>query len=130
MRDGYSDASKRVMGPMPLRPSIKAVQLASVPTPSGDTSPTPVTATRRRSLDLKIGIRCGGWRCRGGGAVLVSDVVLDVVDRFFHVADLLGLLVRDLDPELLFEGHHQLDDVQGVRSQIVGEAGFQRDLFL
>ena len=40
------DASKRVIGPMPLCPAHSASQFASVPMPSGDTRPTPVTTTR------------------------------------------------------------------------------------
>jgi hypothetical protein len=40
------EASKRVIGPMPLDPAQSACQFASVPMPSGETSPTPVTTTR------------------------------------------------------------------------------------
>ena len=39
-------ASNRVIGPMPLFPAQSASQFASVPMPSGDTMPTPVTTTR------------------------------------------------------------------------------------
>jgi hypothetical protein len=42
-----ADASNRVIGPMPLWPAISADQFASVPMPSEDTNPMPVTATRR-----------------------------------------------------------------------------------
>jgi len=40
--------SKRVIGPTPLSPASSARQVDSVPTPSGETRPTPVTTTRRR----------------------------------------------------------------------------------
>src|SRR3954468_22481175 len=126
MRDGYSAVSKRVIGPMPLRPASRASQFSAVPTPRGDTRPTPVTATRRGSV-LKAGSMA---EAEGRNLVLVPGVVLDVVDCLAHVADLLGLLVRDLDPELLLEGHHQLHDVQGVGAQILGEARIQGNLFL
>jgi hypothetical protein len=46
MRAENCDASNRVMGPIPLRPAQSASQFASVPMPSGDTMPTPVTTTR------------------------------------------------------------------------------------
>src|SRR3954452_16324000 len=46
IRAEYCDASKRVIGPMPLLPASMASQFACVPMPSGDTSPTPVTTTR------------------------------------------------------------------------------------
>src|SRR5262249_18105425 len=48
MRDGKSDAGKRVIGPTPERPAINADQFFSTPVPRGVTSPTPVTTTRRR----------------------------------------------------------------------------------
>jgi hypothetical protein len=44
-----------------------------------------------------------------------------IVDRFLHAGDLLGVLVGDLDPELLLEGHHQLHGVEAVRPQVVDE---------
>jgi hypothetical protein len=46
MRAEYCDASKWVIGPMPLRPAQSASQFGPVPIPSGDTRPTPVTTTR------------------------------------------------------------------------------------
>ena len=41
------EASKSVMGAAPERPSRRPAQVSSVPMPSGDTSPTPVTTTLR-----------------------------------------------------------------------------------
>ena len=46
IRDAKAEASKCVIGPMPLWPAVSARQFASVPIPSGDTSPMPVTTTR------------------------------------------------------------------------------------
>jgi hypothetical protein len=46
IRAEKAEASKWVIGPMPLRPAISACQLASVPIPIGDTSPMPVITTR------------------------------------------------------------------------------------
>ena len=46
MRDANADASKRVILPMPLWPVVNARQFTSVPIPTGDTSPMPVTTTR------------------------------------------------------------------------------------
>src|SRR6266404_1936282 len=40
-------ASKCVIGPTPLTPAMRFFQLSSVPIPSAQTSPTPVTTTRR-----------------------------------------------------------------------------------
>ncbi len=47
MREVKADASKRVMGPMPLLPARRADQFSALPMPSGEIRPTPVTATRR-----------------------------------------------------------------------------------
>ena len=46
MRAENCAASNCVIGPMPLCPAHSAAQFASVPMPSGDTRPTPVTTTR------------------------------------------------------------------------------------
>ena len=50
-------------------------------------------------------------------------VRFDEAHRILHGHDLLGRVVRDLAPELLLEGHHQLDGVEAVGAQIVDEAG-------
>ena len=43
--------------------------------------------------------------------------------------DRLGSVVGNLDREFFFEGHHQLDLVEGVGTQIVDKAGLFDDLF-
>ena len=43
------EASKSVMGPAPERPAWRPAHVSSVPMPSGDTSPMPVTTTLRFS---------------------------------------------------------------------------------
>ena len=57
-------------------------------------------------------------------------VPLDVLDGFLHAGDLLGVLVGNLDAELLFEGHHELDRVERVRAQVVDERGVDGDFLL
>src|SRR5438105_5328380 len=131
------DASKRVMGPIPLRPAQSASQFACVPMASGDTSPTPDTTTRllnpppsgsgcSRTLRLAAVVSAAkGGRYRGG-LFLGLRVRLDVLDRFLHARDLLGVLVRNFDPELLLEGHHELDGVERVGAQVIDERGIRR----
>src|SRR5262249_12070030 len=63
---------------------------------------------------------------RRPGLLLGLGVRLDVLDRFLHARDLLGVLVRNLDPELLFEGHDELDGVERVGPQVVHERGVRR----
>ena len=46
-RTGSEDVSKQRIGPTPLLPLTQADQNASLPTPLGATTPTPVTTTLR-----------------------------------------------------------------------------------
>src|SRR5690349_8446877 len=50
-----------------------------------------------------------------------SAVADDVVDRLTDGRDLLGILVGDLEPELVLELHDQLDQVEGVGIQVALE---------
>src|SRR6476620_11277418 len=63
----------------------------------------------------------------------MSDDLLvrrDVVDGLADGRDLLGVLVRDLDPELVLELHDQLDEVERVRVEILLERRLLRDVRL
>lgn len=42
--------------------------------------------------------------------------------------DAVGVLVRDLDAELLLDGHDDLDGVEAVEAEVVGEVGGGLDL--
>jgi hypothetical protein len=53
-----------------------------------------------------------------------------VVDGVLDGLDVLGLLVGNLDLELLLHGHHQLDDVERVGAEVLDEAGGGLDLVL
>src|SRR5713101_253871 len=56
-----------------------------------------------------------------GDGHLPLDVIPGLADR----AKLLGVLIGDLHPVLLLEGHDQLDQVQRVGLQVIGEGGFR-----
>src|SRR6188472_346939 len=114
MRAENADASKCVMGPIPLWPARSACQLASVPMPTDDSSPTPVTTTRL---------------LKSPPALLLLRVALDVLDGFLHARDLLGVFVRDLDAEFLFEGHYELDGVERVGAEVIDERRIRRHFF-
>src|SRR5918994_2595020 len=116
MRTGKAETSKRVMGPMPLRPLRIASHAAGTVLPTGETMPSPVTTTRRLLNQL----------CPSD----FGPALVDVVDGLMHRRDLLRIFVRDLDLEFLFERHHQLDRIQRVCTQVVDEGGIARDLFL
>ena len=51
----------------------------------------------------------------------------DVVDRLLNAGDLFSFFVRDFAFEFFFEGHHQLDGVEGVSAQIIHERRFVLD---
>src|SRR5205823_10292825 len=57
-------------------------------------------------------------------------VLLDVLDGVGDLLDLLGILVRDLHPELLFEAHDQLYEVKRVGVQVLDEGSLGSDLVL
>src|SRR5690242_11580130 len=66
----------------------------------------------------------------GSGASGRSAVAGDVVDRLTDGRDLLGILVGDLETELVLELHDQLDQVEGVGVQITLERRVLGDLLL
>src|SRR5207302_8105619 len=53
-------------------------------------------------------------------------VLIDVVIRIAHTLDLFRVFVRNLDAELLFETHYQLDSVQRVGAEVVYGPGVRR----
>jgi hypothetical protein len=57
-------------------------------------------------------------------------MLVDEVDRVLHSLDVLGLFVGDLHFELLLHGHHQLDDVERVRAEVLDERALGLDLVL
>src|ERR1700685_1620556 len=60
------------------------------------------------------------FRC-AASALVSLDIGDDVLDR----ANLLGVFVGDFDVELLFERHHQLDDIERVGAEILDERGLR-----
>src|SRR3990172_6011635 len=99
-----SFASNRVIAPTPDVPARIASHVHRTPTPRGVTAPSPVTTTLRMPFLPPLFL-----------------VRRDVLDHVVDGLDLLGFLVGDLDPELFLHLHHQLDDVKGVRPQVVDE---------
>src|SRR5690242_1061328 len=129
------------MGPMPLLPATMPRQASSTPVPTGQTIPSPVTTTRRLDMLLtscsfpslresfaRPGPRRAGRRDRPPTRLLLVRV--DVVDRVLDGLDVLGLLVGDLDLELLLHRHDELDDVERVRAEVLDEARGDLDLLL
>ena len=100
-------------------------QNASTECPLGARAPRPVMTTRRFSTEghLRIGFgsqrmdvrnrpKDRGRRPSTGDPRAPLLPLLKVLDRFPNGRDLLGILVGDLQIELLLEGHHELDRVQ------------------
>src|SRR6185503_8893383 len=110
IRAAKPEASKCVIGPMPLFPASNPFQVSPVLNPTDDSRPTPVMTTRLAKRP----------------PLLLLGVGLDVLDGLLHASDLLGVLVGDLDAELLFEGHDEFDRVERVRAEVVDERGIRR----
>src|SRR6266404_6866523 len=98
-----ADASNLVMRSTPFLPASKAGHTSAVVLPTAQSSPRPVMTTRRAKL-----LAC-------------LRVFADVLDRIRHCANLLGVFVRNLDIESLFESHDQFHGVERVGSQVVHE---------
>src|SRR6267154_2873869 len=110
-----SAVSKCVMRPMPLLPATRFFQLSSVPIPSAQTNPTPVTTTRR------VNCSCSRMRWYCPAVLLPFGVLVDILDRILDGRHLLGVLVRHFDAKRLLERHHQFHLVQRVRPQVIHE---------
>ena len=71
-------------------------------------APSPVTTTRR--------------------FITPSTFWFEIRERITDGAKLLGILVGNVDVELLLELHHQLDDVEAVGAEVLDEAGLVGEL--
>src|SRR6478735_1030945 len=121
MRHFWSDASKWVMAPAPLLEARIFAQVVSTSPPSGVTSPSPVTTTRRIAYSIHSnanGLPQYGkpfvppWlaSCKAANRLRSALVLVDKVDRILDGRDLLSCVVRDFDTEFLFKRHDQFDD--------------------
>ena len=57
-------------------------------------------------------------------------MLLDVCVRIANALDLFCVLVGDLDVELLFKAHHQLNEVELIRTEVLDKAGVLCDFRL
>src|SRR5262245_3094557 len=105
---------------MPDTPLRQAFQLVTTSLPSGLTMPMPVITTRLSSI-VRVVRRAGMGR-------LILDALFDVTDRVLDGLDLLGVVVGDLERELFLDRHHELHDVERVRTEVVDEGRFGHDL--
>src|SRR5690606_6373112 len=101
-------ASNLAIGAAPERPASRPLQVDSTSVPTGVTSPRPVTTTR----------------C----AKLFPDLGVEITQGISNGAELFGVLVGDVDVELLLEGHDELDRVEAVGAEILHEARLVRQL--
>src|SRR5688572_3665011 len=90
------------IGAAPGVPARSADHVDSTSFPTGVTRPRPVTTARRVNL--------------------LPDLLVQVIHGVADGAQLLRILVGNVDVELLLEGHDQLDGVQTVRAEVLHEA--------
>src|SRR5882762_1352308 len=108
MRQSKPVVSKLVIVATPLTPARRFFQLSSVPMPSAQTNPTPVTTTRR------VNCSCSRMRWYYPAALLPFGVFINIVDRVFD---------GHFNAEGFIEGHHQFHLVQRIRPQVIHEGG-------
>src|SRR5688572_26048578 len=117
------------MRSMPHWPASRAFHIVSTSFPSGVVAPRPVMTTRRSAVLLAIKSNGAAWadisrRCPGKlQRNLFAAQFFDVFDDIAHALELLGFLVGNLMPELLFQCHDQLNGVERVRAQVLDELG-------
>src|SRR5262249_59032822 len=134
-------ASKRVTQPTPLVPRTSFSHVSGAVWPSGDIIPMPVTTTRPSPFlpalmpyALSLSGALAGRRSRRGprrGAAKAPrpalpsrfastpahgfrgllGVAAQIIERIPDRLHLVGVLVRDVEPEFLLEGHYQLDRI-------------------
>src|SRR5271165_1841168 len=102
------DTSKLAMRSTPLLPASSACHASGAVLPTAQIIPIPVTTTRRCKLLWSFRVR------------------VDIIHRVLDGADLLRVLVRDLDLKGFFESHDQLDGVERIRAEIVHEGSVGR----
>src|SRR5678815_691641 len=129
-RVGYALMSKAVMLAAPLFPATIPFQVPALLLPSAVTRPTPVITTRRFEFAINAAARRvpRGPQRHAMNAAVLTCLGGDVIDRVLHGLDLLGFLVRNIQTEFVFERHDELDGVERVRLQILGESGAVGDL--
>src|SRR5882724_2922712 len=108
----WPEWSKRVKAPRPVRPARRAAWKGATPQPSPETTPKPVTTTRR----LERLPRAGKEGCRLAPAL---DELGEAGDRREDFTT--ELLALDLDAELLLERDHQLQGIHGIEPQALAE---------
>src|SRR5215469_3672099 len=130
---GRSETSKLSIFRAPLSPLRMRFQVASMPQPSGDTMPRPVTTARLMSstpnLDPRPTMR-DRWAVRGRpgrlGRYRAGASALRVLFKEFRgVADgqnRLRGVIGNLTTEFFFKCHHKLDRVEAVSAEVVNEA--------
>ena len=60
--------------------------------------------------------------------LLLFGALFDILDHVSDCLQLFGVFVRDFDRKFFFKCHHQFDDIQRVRAQILNERGLWRNL--
>src|SRR5579872_1516878 len=135
-----SETSNVAIFRAPLSPFRIRFQVGSMPQPSGETMPRPVTTTRLiqitpasctrspitnsgtvrpRSLPLS--------QARAGASAL--RVLFQKFGRIADGQDRLGGVIGNLTTEFFFESHHELDRVETVSAEVVNKARVVDNLF-
>src|SRR6056297_456683 len=130
IRAGRWLASKCPMRAAPDRPARRRDHVSSTPQASGDSIPSPVTTTRLMTISAPCH-RETPRRAVSRPRVANPSARRLLGNELHGIAeglDALGSVVRDFDPELFLEGHHELHRVETVGTEVVDEARRLADL--
>lgn len=110
----------------PSQHSVRKHHEARVPVPvSGvhSTNAFGIAALFLSGREKEIIVHAGvdSNRGRKGEALVCVGLVDNVFHGLVDAVDGVGVLVRDLDAELLLDGHDHLDGVEAVEAEVVGE---------
>src|SRR5689334_17299012 len=88
----------------------------------------PVTTTRRFTGGSSLRRFAPSLGIRPAQSLRARQLLVQVADGVTNRTELFGILVRDVDVELLLELHDQLDDIETVGAEVLDEAGLVGEL--
>src|SRR5581483_8739805 len=130
---GRSETSKVSIFLAPLSPARRRFQVGSMPQPSGETMPRPVTTTRlieslqparrdsRQQIEGPCGPRSFNLPQRRAGASALR-VLFQKFGRIPDRQNRLGGIVGNLTAEFFFKSHYKLDGIETVGAEVINEA--------
>src|SRR6185437_8165998 len=109
---------------MPQWPAMRLFQNVSMSLPSEETTPSPVTTTRR-SVRFPLMKQTGQLALKPAAAAPEKPssrlllLLFDVFDHIAHTLQFFRFFIGDFLAELLLQGHDQFNRVERIRPQVL-----------